>query len=209
MTGMDDASWDERYAASHRLWSGEPNHQLVAEAAGLPPGRALDAGCGEGADAIWLAHRGWRVTAVDLSGVALQRAAAHGEETSGEVAARITWVHADLAEWAPAPASYDLVSAQFLHLPADQRGGLYRRLADAVAPGGALLIVGHHPSDLQTGIPRPRLPELYPTGREIAASLDPELWVVEVDAARARQTVDHDGRPVTIHDAVFKAQRTR
>lgn len=202
-----EAFWDQRYESSSNLWSGHVNTHLVTEVSDLSPGVALDVGCGEGADAIWLAEQGWQVTAVDVSRVALERGAVHALEVGADVAKRITWLHADLTEWVPAAASYDLVSAQFLHLPKDQREVLHRQLAESVAPGGILLIVGHHPSDLQTTIPRPDVPELFFTAFDVAAALDAEQWVTRVDEARARQTLDPEGRTVTIHDAVLMAQR--
>ena len=205
--GTNEAFWDERYRSSSNLWSGQVNPILVTESADLAPGSALDVGCGEGADAIWLAEQGWQVTALDVSTVALGRGAAHAKEVSAEVAQRITWLHADLTEWVPAPASYDLVSAQFLHLPKEQREGLHRRLAESVAPGGTLLVVGHHPSDLQTTVPRPSLPGLLFAASDVVASLAADQWVTQVDEARARQTLDPDGHPTTIHDAVLRAQR--
>ncbi len=204
----DQAFWDERYRSSSALWSGHPNPQLVAEAAALPAGTALDVGCGEGGDAIWLAEHGWQVTAVDLSVVALERAAAQAVKIGADVARRITWQHADLGSWVPAAASYDLVSAQFMHLPKDLRELINRRLAESVAPGGTLLIVGHHPSDLQTTIPRPPLPELFFTAADVAASLSPREWEIVVQEARPRGAQDPDGRSVTIHDTVLRAQRT-
>ncbi|HWE60307.1 MAG TPA: class I SAM-dependent methyltransferase [Chloroflexota bacterium] len=199
--------WDERYRSRDALWSGNPNPQLVAEAADLAPGTALDAGCGEGADAIWLAERGWRVTAVDVSTVALERGAARAREVGAEVARRINWLHQDLTAWAPAEASHDLVSAQFfLHLPKEPRASIFRALAAAVAPGGTLLIVGHHPSDLHV-IPRPPRPELFFTAPELADLLDPHRWDIIVSASRGRSATHPDGRTVTIHDAVLRAQR--
>lgn len=123
------------------------------------------------------------------------------------MARRIHWLHQDVLTWVPAPASYDLVSAQFMHLPPTPRASLFARLATAVAPGGTLLIVGHHPSDLQTTVRRPPAPELFFTASEVAASLDPEEWDVVVDAAIARPATDPEGRTVTIHDAVLRARR--
>lgn len=198
-----EAFWNERYRSTGALWSGRPNPQLVAEAADLTPGTALDVGCGEGADALWLAERGWRVTGVDIATVALQRAADHARQAGVEV----TWLHADLLDWVPPPSAYDLVSAQFLHLPPGQRATLHDRLADAVAPGGSLLIVGHHPSDLHTTAPRPPASELFFTAGEIAAALDPERWDIVVGEARPRESVDPEGRTVTVHDTVLRARR--
>jgi SAM-dependent methyltransferase/quercetin dioxygenase-like cupin family protein len=204
---MDEAFWDERYGSASALWSGQPNPQLVAEVTDLAPGRALDVGSGEGADAIWLAERGWHVTALDISGVALARGAAHAVEAGPEVARRITWQHADLTRWVPDAARYELVSAQFMHPPSDLRNALFRQLADSVAPGGFLLIVGHHPADLQFTTMRPQLPELFYTGADIAALLDPADWEIVVSAARERSVTDPDGHPVIVQDAVLRAQR--
>lgn len=204
---LSEDFWNQRYQSSSSLWSGQVNPQLVTEVADLQPGSALDVGCGEGADAIWLAGKGWQVTALDLSTVALERGAAHALVVSAEVAQRITWLHADLTDWVPVAASYDLVSAQFLHLPKGQRELLHRRLAESVTPGGTLLVVGHHPSDAQTSVPRPSAPELLFTASDVASALTPQEWATIVDEARARQTLDPDGRPATIHDAVFRAQR--
>ena len=201
------AFWDERYSASSALWSGDPNPQLVTEAGDLAPGAALDVGCGEGADAIWLAERGWRVTAVDISSVALQRGAAHAERADADVAQHITWLQADLISWVPPVDSFDLVSAQFMHLPKVPREALFGRLAASVAPGGSLLIVAHHPSDLQTTARRPPRPEMFFTAADVAASLDPGEWDTAVSEARARPSIDPDGRSITIHDAVLRAVR--
>ena len=123
---MNESFWDERYRSTGALWSGRPNPNLVTEAAGLIPGGALDVGCGEGADAIWLAEHGWQVTAVDISGVALARAAAHAA-AAADIAQRITWLHEDLACWVPATARYDLISVQFMQVPAEPRDSLFRR----------------------------------------------------------------------------------
>lgn len=206
---MDEEFWDERYRSASSVWSADPNPQLVAEAADLAPGTALDAGSGEGADAIWLATRGWRVTAVDLSCVALERGAARAAQVGGDVARRIAWLHADLTEGAPSTESYDLVSAQFMHLPAGQRRALHQRLAAAVSPGGTLLVVGHDPSDLQTSAPRPPVAELFFTAADVAAALDPQEWEVVVSEVRARPALDPEGRTISVNDAVLRAQRRR
>jgi SAM-dependent methyltransferase len=191
--------WNERYDSHVAVWSRRPNPQLVAETTDLAPGTALDAGCGEGADAIWLAEHGWQVTAVDFAATALQRGAARAE--ADEVAERIGWVRADLTDWVP-PRSFDLVSSQFIHVPMAARQSLFRRLAAAVAPGGTLLLVGHHPSDLETAIDRPRLPDLFFTAEEITADLAPDRWEILVAAARPRAE-----REIMIHDTVLRARR--
>ena len=203
------AFWEERYSSRSALWSGNPNPHLVSEVSDLSPGTALDAGSGEGADAIWLAERGWQVIAVDFSAVALERGVAQAAERWADISGRIAWLHQDLTEWVPAEASYDLVSAQFLHLPKEPRESLYRRLAAAVAPGGSLLIVAHHLSDLQTTIPRPQMPDLFFTAEDVAALLDPHGWEIVVSEARGRSATDPEGRTVTIHDAVLRARRHR
>jgi SAM-dependent methyltransferase len=204
----DQDFWDERYRSAPALWSGKPNPHLVAETADLTPGAALDAGAGEGADAIWLAARGWRVTAVDISGVALGRAAAHAAAAGDGVAAAIEWVRADVQQWQPPERAYDLVTSQYMHMPADSRHVVYGRLAAAVADGGTLLIVGHHPSDMRTTVPRPQQPELFFTGDDLAAELGGDGWEIVTSTAAPRQAADAEGRQVTIHDTVFRARRT-
>ncbi|WP_430330900.1 class I SAM-dependent methyltransferase [Rhodococcus sp. ACT016] len=203
---FDEGFWNERYRSSHRLWSGNPNPNLVNEVSDLTTTTALDVGCGEGADAIWLAGRGWTVTAIDLSIVAIERAAGHAADAGSDIAERITWQQADLLEWNPGAMGYDLVTSQYVHLPSGQREVLFRHLADLVAPGGTLLIVGHHPSDLETSIPRPPRPELFFTPEEVVALLDPKEWTVDTAAASSR-TVRHGDHDVTIHDTVVRAHR--
>ena len=198
--------WDERYRSAQRIWSGDPNPQLVSEATGLPPGRALDAGSGEGADAIWLARHGWTVVAADISGVALERAAQHARDTDPAVADRIEWRQVDLLASPPEPDSFDLVSAQFMQLPPEPRTRLFTALIASVRAGGTLLVVGHHPSDLTTGVPRPPMPEVFYSPDDIAALLD-HSWTVGVSEARPRPAKTPDGDEVTVHDSVLVATR--
>lgn len=199
--------WDERYSGA-RVWSGNPNPLLVRYVADLAPGDALDVGSGEGADVLWLASRGWTVTGIDVSAVALERAAEAAQRAGAQVAGRITWQRADLVdpEWAPPERRFDLVSAHFMHMPAAMRNALHRRLAAAVRPGGTLLVVGHHPSDLETSMRRPHLPEMFATPQEMAAVLDPAQWDIETGAPE-RQSADAEGTLVTIRDAVVRAVR--
>jgi SAM-dependent methyltransferase len=203
---FDADFWNERYRSARHVWSGNPNPQLVAEIVDVRPGRALDVGCGEGADAIWLARQGWKVLATDISSVALERGAEHARVSDLRAAGRIEWRQADLLLSPPEPHSFDLVSAQFMHLPAEPRTRLFASLAASVRVGGTLLVVGHHPSDLATGVPRPPMPELFYTADEVAGLLD-DSWVVVVNEARPRSATTPDGVEVTIHDAIMRAKR--
>jgi thioredoxin reductase/SAM-dependent methyltransferase len=204
---FERTAWEERYQSKPAVWSGNPNAQLVAEAADLKPGRALDVGSGEGADAIWLATRGWQVTGVDISQTALDRAAAHADAAGPAIAQRTAWQQVDLRGEAVPPGPYDLVSVHFLHLPQRERSQLYARLADAVAPGGTLLIVGHHPLDLRTSIHRPHFPDMLFTAEQLTAELDLADWEVLVSDSRPRTATGHEGETITIHDAVLVARR--
>jgi SAM-dependent methyltransferase len=198
------AAWEARYnAVEGGIWSGNPNPVLVTEAAGLEPGSALDVGCGEGADALWLAGRGWKVTGTDISTVALKRAAKQGELQGLDV----DWQQVDLLAEPPMPRSYDLVSVHFLQLPPDKRRDLYAHLAAAVVPGGTLLVVGHHPEDMLAVMGRTNLYEMMFTAEEIAAELDPQAWKVLVVDARPRTAKHPEGREVTIRDTVLLARR--
>jgi len=203
---FDEASWNKRYQSSARVWSGNPNPQLVAEVADLAPGRALDVGCGEGADAIWLARQGWEVVAADISGVALERAAQHARDLDPVAFARIEWRHTDLLVDPPEADSFDLVSAQFMQLPPRPRTRLFSALVQSVKTGGTLLVVGHHPTDLTAGVPRPQMPELFYSADQIATLLD-DRWTVVVEEARPRTAATAQGDEVTIHDAVLRATR--
>jgi len=202
----DAAFWDERYGSSDALWSGHVNAVVRDEAAGLTPGRALDVGCGEGGDALWLAGQGWEVLGVDVSRVALGRAAARARETGLD--ARTTWEHRDLLAWTPPAEAFDLVSVAFVHLAAGDRRQVYAGLAGAVAPGGTFLVAAHHPSDLGV-VPRPPHPELFFTAEELASDLRSGAGSWEVVTAEARPRPGHhpEGHPVTLHDTVLRARR--
>ncbi|SIO89857.1 cyclopropane-fatty-acyl-phospholipid synthase family protein [Nocardiopsis sp. JB363] len=203
---MGEEFWNELYRSSERISSGRPNRHLIAEVADLPPGRALDVGSGEGADALWLATRGWRVTAVDISPVALDRAAAHATEAGEGVADRITWLRADVTQWAPPTPPFDLVTAQFMHLYPNSRARLFADLAATVAPGGELLVVAHHPKDLEAGVPRPPVPELFYEGDAVTAALIEGEWDVLVDDVRsAERTLDET--TYILHELVVRARR--
>jgi SAM-dependent methyltransferase len=195
------AYWDERYAAD-QVWSGDPNPHLVTYASLLRSGTALDFGSGEGADAIWLAQQGWQVTGIDISPVALEGAATRAKRVGLEV----TWRLADALEWS-ARATYDLVSAQFMHLPRPSVVRLHHELAASVAPGGTLLIVGHHPADARHSHEEAEFEDIRFTAEDVAASLDPADWD-SIDALQLeRDWIDRDGRPAVAVDAVLRAVR--
>ncbi|MFF2063211.1 SAM-dependent methyltransferase [Streptomyces sp. NPDC058200] len=204
-TATEEQFWDSRYGESDRIWSGNPNTVLVREITGLEPGSALDLGCGEGADAIWLAQRGWRVTATDISGVALDRAARHAAAEG--VADRIDWQRHDLGTSFPA-GTFALVSAQFLHSPGDMpREKILRAAASAVAPGGVLLVVGHAGYPSWEPNPHPRVH--LPTPEEVLASLElPDgQWDVLLSDEHQRSQTGPDGRPTTRTDNALKIRR--
>jgi SAM-dependent methyltransferase len=142
---FEPESWEERYSGDDSIWSGKPNAQLVAEVSKLTPGTALDVGCGEGGDVIWLAQQGWKVTGADFSANGLAKAARHAEAAG--VADRLDWWQVDARTFAADGRSYDLVTTHFLHPPDGGMVELVGRLCEAVAPGGHLLVVGHAPSD--------------------------------------------------------------
>lgn len=193
--------WDERYGASERVWSGNPNAQLVEQTSHLAAATALDVGCGEGADAVWLARRGWQVTGMDVSQVALDKAARHADE-AGVV---VQWLQRDLMGWVPEGTQYDLVSAQFMYLPQPHLRDLYRALGRAVAPGGTLLLVGHHPMDPRHRHPEsgePEFPDVRWTPEEAAA------WIASPAWARVQvSTVQRTGHLGVMHDGIVKATK--
>ncbi|HWU20834.1 MAG TPA: class I SAM-dependent methyltransferase, partial [Nocardioides sp.] len=145
--------WDERYAGSDRVWSGNPNVRPVEQATGLTPGRALDVACGEGGDAIWLAEQGWDVTAVDVSPVALGKVREHAAARGVPITTAIWDALGDAVPGAV--GAFDLVTVSFLHVPAEDFAAIYRRIAAAVVPGGRLLVTAHHPHDVESGVRRP------------------------------------------------------
>ncbi|AUH42625.1 class I SAM-dependent methyltransferase [Streptomyces sp. CMB-StM0423] len=196
---MDTEHWDAMYRGRDQVFSGNPNAVLVAEAAGLPPGRALDAGCGEGADARWLARRGWQVTAVDVSGVALRRARAT------DAGGRVTWQRADLLAAPPPAGAYDLVSVHYFPLRRRPGHAALRGLLDAVAPGGTLLFATHALAGLaRHGEPGFDPADYYQPG-DIAGLLAPD-WEILADETRPRTAPPPAGTHHA-HDAVLRARR--
>jgi SAM-dependent methyltransferase len=195
--------WDARYAEQEQLWSGQPNGALVAEVATMQPGRVLDVGCGEGADAIWLAARGWEVTALDVSGVALARAAKHAEDAG----VGVTWLHAGLLQADLDPPSYDLVSAQYFVLPKTAGRDAERTLLSAVGDGGTLLAV-HHVIDEEHARDSGFDPTAYVSVATIAELLDDD-WLIEVNEQRPRAVPDGGAGAHHADDVVLRARRLR
>jgi SAM-dependent methyltransferase len=196
--------WDTRYAEREQLWSGRPNGALEAEVAGLTPGRALDVGCGEGADAVWLAREGWEVTAIEVSGVALERAAGHARDAG----VTVRWVHAALTEAALAPGSFDLVSAQYPALLRTPDAAAERALLAAVAPGGVLLVVHHAGMETRQADDGDFDPADYVWPSMISALFDDD-WEIEADEQRPRVAPDGGAGAHHTDDVVLRARRLR
>jgi SAM-dependent methyltransferase len=197
--------WEEHYGERDRIWSGRVNVQLASVVGELPPGRALDLGCGEGGDAIWLAEKGWHVTAVDVSETALARAGA--EASARGVLDRIDFQHHDLSDSFPG-GSFDLASAQFLHSTVRlERPTILRNAARAVAPGGLLVIVDHAaPPPFSKKVPHDHP---FPSPEEVLAEL--ALPAAEWDRVRVevveRDGTDPDGQPFTWRDNLMVLRR--
>lgn len=206
MPTYDREHWERLWGRTLRERGGEialrpPNPHLIAAVSGLPAaGRALDAGCGNGSEALWLAAHGWRVTAVDFSAAALAHARSTADAAGPDVAGRIDWVEADLAAWAPQPAHFDLVICLYVHV-AESVQEMVRRMAAAVAPGGTLLLVGHRPVDPATGDATPAAGQQQVSVPAAVAALSPPQWQVDVAEERTR---DVAGTGV---DAVIRARR--
>jgi SAM-dependent methyltransferase len=199
--GNDHADWEERYAGDAPVWSGRPNQALVEELADLTPSRALDVGCGEGADAIWLARQGWQVTAVDVASNALERARAAGR--SADVAVR--WVAGGLADLPDRDEAFDLVSCFYPALRRTADGDAEAALLGSVAPGGTLLVVHHADIDGEVALAHGFDPDDYVGHQHVVAALD-DSWEIERDAVRERDLVEGPGAHHH-RDLVLRARR--
>lgn len=199
---FEPESWDERYSGDGKIWSGKPNPQLVAEVESLTPGTALDLGCGEGGDVIWLADHGWVVTGADFSAAGLARAAQHAEEAG--VRDRVEWWQVDARTFDAGGRAWDLVTTHFLHPPDGGMADVARRLSRAVAPGGHLLIVGHAPSDMFDHLSESHRRAMF-RAEELTPALphDLELLVVE----QRPRTVTRSGQTLDVEDATLLARR--
>jgi SAM-dependent methyltransferase len=202
---FDRDSWERRWSqalreGAHAVAQRPPNAHLLAEVASLSPGRALDAGAGHGAETLWLAARGWQVTAVDFSTTALDHARSTAEGLGADVAARIEWIAADLATWIAPRERYDLVACVYVHV-AGSVPAMARQLAAGVAIGGTLLLVGHQPVDPATGEPTPAAGQVQVSVDAALAALDLDRWEIVVAEDRPREAA---GSGV---DAVVHARR--
>jgi SAM-dependent methyltransferase len=189
--------WNRRHGEAGLLFGAEPNRFLVAEVEGLAPGRALDVACGSGRNAVWLAARGWQVTGVDFSGVALEQARGLAAERGVDV----EWVEADVLEWQPPEGVFDLVAVLYLQVPAGERRAALARAATALAPGGTLLVVGHHSENLEHGFGGPKDPRVLYSAEDAAADLDG----LEIEKAEAVLRPVQDERDAI--DALVRARR--
>ena len=214
---FDKDYWDQIWTGERAgsMGTSEANPHLIQEVGGLAPGSAIDAGCGAGAEAIWLATQGWTVTAADVAEAALelaaQRAAAAG------VAGQVQWVQADLSTWEP-DGQYDLVITHYAH-PEMPQLEFYDRIASWVAPQGTLLIVGHlrhqgHDHDHRStqsdghGDEQTQPPSAATaTADAITALLDPGVWAIATAGESHRTLPAPGGRPTTVHDVVVRASR--
>jgi SAM-dependent methyltransferase len=188
---MEREDWNRKHGEAGLLFGVEPNRFLVAEAEDLRPGRALDLACGAGRNAVWLAQQGWRVTGVDFSDVALENA----RQLAAERGVEVELIQADVREWEPPGAAFDLVAVLYLQLPADERRLVLGRAAAAVAPGGTLLVVGHDLQNLNGGWGGPKDPGVLLTPDDVAAEL-PGLEI---------ETAERVLRPVEAEDGEHEA----
>jgi len=192
--------WDERYGTEELIWKAEPNRFLVEELDALPPGRALDLACGEGRNAVWLASKGWRVTGADFSRAGLAKA----QRLATDRGVEVTWVEADVVEWRPPTASFDLVVVMYLHLLAEQRRQALAHAAAALAPGGVLLVVGHDTANLLEGTGGPQDPAVLFGPEEIVE----DLSGLQIERAeQVKRTVVTDAGEATAIDALVRAVR--
>lgn len=204
LTAASDGSrerWNRRWAGEERVHaSTAPSRFLVAEIAALRPGAALDLACGAGRNAVWLAEQGWRVTAVDFSEVALRMARA----LAAERRVRVDWTEGDVLAWTPPPRAFDLVCVLYLQLPAAERRATLAGAAEAVRPGGTLLVLGHDRSNLTEGWGGPTQPDVLFTPDDVLAEIG-DLQVERAERVR-RPVADPDATREAV-DALVRARR--
>jgi SAM-dependent methyltransferase len=200
---VDSQQWDERYSGTEFEWTTRPNQFVAAELADLPPGRALDLAAGEGRNTVWLAERGWRVSAVDFSRIGLEKgrklSAARGVDQG-----QVDWIVADLRDYEPERDAYDLALIAYLQVSPEVRAAVLARAAAALAPGGTAFVVGHDLTNLTEGVGGPQDPGVLYTPEAIRAELS-ALRILR--AGRVHRSVERDGGPATAVDTLVRAVR--
>ncbi len=212
---MDAHGWDERYAATDLVWSARPNQFVESELGDVSPGRALDLAAGEGRNALWLAERGWEVTAVDFSQVGLDKGRQIQAHHERGAQLKITWVCADVLSYDPGPSRFDLALLAYLQLPADERRAAVRRAFSSLELGGTFLLVAHDSTNLSEGAGGPQDPAVLYTAEEVLGDLDGERFDVARAERVAREVSPAEpghrdpGEPTkTAYDALVKVVRT-
>jgi SAM-dependent methyltransferase len=201
---VDRSDWDARYAGCELVWGAEPNRFLAAELGCMEArGSALDLACGEGRNAIWLAARGWRVTAVDFSEVAIERA----RRLAARQGVRVEWLCDDVTAFEPPRGAFQLVVIAYLQLPMTERRGVLAHAASALAPGGDLLMIGHARRNLSGGVGGPRDPAVLWDPDEVAAELEALGLAVErcEEVQRPAATPEGVGQAI---DTLARARRS-
>jgi SAM-dependent methyltransferase len=196
---FDVTFWDERYRSQNTVWGVAPNRWVEQQLSDLHPGRAIDLACGEGRNAIWLASRGWSVTAVDFSAVAIEK----GRAAATRLGVYIDWQVADVRDFAP-PSSVDLALICYLQVPPAERRTVVRAAAAALAPGGTLLVVAHDSRNLSEGTGGPQDPSVLYTAADLLADLSDTDVHIEI-AVEVQRPVEGAPRPAL--DALLRASR--
>ncbi|NLE82435.1 MAG: class I SAM-dependent methyltransferase [Rhodococcus sp.] len=197
---MDAHAWDERYSQNDLVWGSPPNAVVVEQLTALPHGRALDLACGEGRNSLWLATRGWHVTGIDYSSVAIDKARTLASRSPRSVRERLDYRTGDItdAEWGE---SYDLALLIYVHLPRSQRNHAVRRAIDSLKPDGILMILGHDSSNLEHGVGGPQDPEILYTPEDLTHDLADAVRI-DISERRLRET-----EAGTAIDALFIGRR--
>lgn len=197
---MSADEWDARYGSAELLWTGQANRFVAEELDGVAPGRALDLGCGEGRNAVWLAERGWTVTAVDFSAVAVDK----GRELAAARSVEVDWLVEDLTVWQAPREAFDAVVIAYLHLPPGPLTGVLDAAAAAVAPGGLLVAVGHDRDNAERGYGGPPDPSVLWD----ATTLTQQLSGLRTERAeQVTRVVATDHGPRTAIDTLVRARR--
>ena len=199
---MDRHAWNERYEATDLVWTAGPNQTFADEVAALTPGKALDLAAGEGRNAIWLATQGWKATAVDFSDVALDKARQLAEASGVEIETLV----ADVTTHVPPAGAYDLVAVIYLHLPASERRLVHQRAAEAVAPGGTMVVLGHDTTNLTDGHGGPQDAAVLYAPDDVVSDLEGTGLTV-AKAERVHRAVSTPDGDRTAIDALVVARR--